>query len=195
MCRLVVLLVGLLTFVSGHPPPDHDTGCDVVVLRLEKMLTDLTSRVNDLEKQRELDVMEVANVRQDMEKVKTENRQLKTELDHMVTTKCDRQPQNPDRRVDIQQHNSDSNNSQSPTFDSKMDTVPSNNDTTIDSQATKGEENTVREGTVHIDDTSRSKQYGRIRRDDLQRPKSLSRNLTSRVGRSIDTNETLVLYF
>ncbi|OWF53277.1 uncharacterized protein LOC110446626 [Mizuhopecten yessoensis] len=186
MCWLIVLLVGLLTFVSGHPPPDRDTGCDVAVLRLEKMLTDLSSRVNDLEKQRELDVMEIENVRQDMEKVKTENRQLKTELDHMVTTKSDKQPPNPDRRIDIQKHNSGSNNSESPTFDSTMDTVPSINDTNIDSQPSTfetkiGENKIVKEGTVYIDATTKSKQYGRIKRDELQRPKSLSRNLTSRV--------------
>ncbi|OWF53278.1 uncharacterized protein LOC110446610 [Mizuhopecten yessoensis] len=172
MCRLIVLLAGLLTFVSGHPPPDHDTGCDVTVIRLEKMLTDLTRRVHDLENQRQADVMEITNFRQDMEKVKTENRQLKTELDHMITTKCDRQPQNPGRRVDIQQHNSGSNNSQSPTFDSKMDAEPSINDTKTDAQPSTfeiktGKNKIVKEQTVNVDDTGGTTQEVRIRRDDL----------------------------
>ncbi|XP_069122546.1 complement C1q tumor necrosis factor-related protein 3-like [Argopecten irradians] len=85
MCRLVVFLAGLLTFVSGHSPPDADTGCDVVVHRLEKMLVDLTKRVEDLEVQRQSDILEMSILQHNIENLKYGNRRRVTELNRVTS--------------------------------------------------------------------------------------------------------------
>ncbi|XP_033733108.1 caprin-2-like [Pecten maximus] len=165
MYRMVVLLAGLRTFVSGLSPPDPDTGCDVTVLLLEKMLVDLSKRFDDLESQRRLDTMEMSVLRRDIEEIKSENRQLKTDLKRMASSEYDKQHDNAGRNGSSQPSDLGAYiDSLIPTNDEKTDSSPSD---------TKP----VEIGSIHVDDKSRVNQT-RIRRD----PSSLAPHLTNRVA-------------
>ncbi|XP_033733110.1 uncharacterized protein LOC117322357 [Pecten maximus] len=166
MFRLVVLLAGLLMLVSGHSLSDSDTGCDVVVLRLENMLTDLTKRVDDLENQRQTDIMDISGVIQEMEEMKDKNRRLERKLDRILKTKSDGRTQTTDSTKYESQ-----TNLQSANLESQSDTrVPTLDQKTYANTSIVRDENTqsdsiAEEKLVKPDDTSTSKHQGRIRRN------------------------------
>ncbi|OWF53279.1 uncharacterized protein LOC110446611 [Mizuhopecten yessoensis] len=158
MYLVLVFVVGALTFVCGQAHPDHGTGCDVAI-RLEKLLADLTSRVDDLEKQRQVDHKKISDLRREIDEIKIENHGLKTELDDMTTVRTRRslnpvpQPSTLDKEVD---------DTQAPTVHIK-----------------NGTRHTLKEGDTTLVDTGKTNRVGRTRNSPSDNKIS---HITDRVG-------------
>ncbi|XP_033733112.1 uncharacterized protein LOC117322358 [Pecten maximus] len=192
VCPLVVLMAVLLAFVSGHSPPNSDTGCDVVVLRLENMVADLTKRVDDLENQRLADTMYISGVIQEMKEVKDKNRRLERKLDRILKMKSDGRTKTIDWRIDSTKYESQTN-LQSATFENQSDTrVPTldqkaNGNTSIVLDENTDSDSIAEEKEVKTDDTSTSKNQGRIRRNSSAHSTILAPHQMNRVGQQKPT--------